>query len=220
MRHATRPDGRCFVFGEPDDDLPAGRLYATVEGGDAERQQSLARLGFTPHRRELLLELPTDPSAWSVREVAPPPGVAFERADRVQEERLRRLDDLLRQDVPGTDGWEWSAEEFREETYDSPQFDPATYLIAVGRDGEYLGIARVWMRPEQPRLGFVGVRADCRRRGLARALLAAVLGQLHEREVHYVRTDVDELNTASRRLLAGFGGKPVGSVLELVREGS
>jgi hypothetical protein len=27
----TRPDGRCFVFGEADNDLPLGRVYATAE---------------------------------------------------------------------------------------------------------------------------------------------------------------------------------------------
>jgi hypothetical protein len=27
----TRPDGRCFVFGEADSDLPLGRVYASAE---------------------------------------------------------------------------------------------------------------------------------------------------------------------------------------------
>ena len=41
MRHGIRPDGRCFVFGEPDDALPRGRqLYATADGSDEARVRS------------------------------------------------------------------------------------------------------------------------------------------------------------------------------------
>ena len=217
MNHWMRPDGRCFVFGAPDGDLPAGRLYATADEKDAARLRLLARLGFTPHRRELVLQLPTDPAQWSVRDAEPPPGIGLQQADRVEEERLRLLDDALRQDVPGTDGWKWDAGDFREETYNSRDFDPATYLVAVDRDGNCVGIARVWMRPEQPRLGFIGVRSEWRRQGVARGLLTAVLTVLHKRGVPHVRTEVDEDNIASRTLLAGFGAQAVASSLELIR---
>ena len=63
MRQWTRPDGRCFVFGEPDGDLPPGRAYATADEGDKTRVGTLARLGFGVQRRELVLELPTDVAA-------------------------------------------------------------------------------------------------------------------------------------------------------------
>src|SRR5262249_38376740 len=66
MKHWTRPDGRCFVFGEADDDLPTGRLYASAHEADEERLRSLTRLGFTGPRRELVLEIPTDPARWNV----------------------------------------------------------------------------------------------------------------------------------------------------------
>jgi ribosomal protein S18 acetylase RimI-like enzyme len=218
MRQWTRPDGRCFVFGEPDDDLPSCRVYADADEADEARVEALARLGFGIHRRELVLRLPTDPAAWDVSRVDPPPGIAFVRGDRVEEERLRLLDDLLRQDVPGTDGWKWSPEGFREETYDSADFDPATYLVALDEGGSGIGIARVWMRPDRPRLGLIGVRRDWRRRGVARALLAAVLTAVRQLDRRDVRTEVDEENTASRELLFGFGGEKLGASLELVRE--
>jgi GNAT superfamily N-acetyltransferase len=205
------------VFGEPDDELPGGRLYATVDEADGDRVRRLKRLGFAPLRRELLLRLSTDPSDWDFVDHEPPPGIAFHQADHVDEARLRRLDDALRQDVPGTDGWQWDADAFRKETYESPDFDPATYLVAVDTDGNYVGIARVWRNPQQPRLGFVGVRADLRRKGIARALLAAVLSVLHERGVRAVRTEADETNVASCTLLAGFGAEAVGASLELFR---
>ena len=219
MRRWIRPDGRCFVFGELDGALPRGRLvYATVDEADEMRRRSLERLGFTFHRRELVLRIPTDPASWNVATVEPPPGITFVRADAVEEKRLRLLDDLLRQDVPGTDGWKWSPDDFHEETYGSPDFDPATYLVAVAEAGEYVGIVRVWMRIGAPRLGFIGVRDDWRRRGLARALVAAALNAVRDSGAPEVRTEVDERNRASKQLLFGFGGQKVGSLLELVRK--
>jgi ribosomal protein S18 acetylase RimI-like enzyme len=180
---------------------------------------ALERLGFVVQRRELALSLSTDSTAWSVSATEPPPGIAFVGADQVEEERLRLLDDLLRQDVPGTDGWKWGAEGFREETYDSPDFDPATYLVALGENGEEIGIARVWMRRDGPRLGLIGVRPDRRRKGVARALLAAILTEVGARGLPEVRTEVDETNVASRELLFRFGARTVGARLELFRDG-
>lgn len=61
---------------------------------------------------------------------------------------LRALDDELRQDVPGIDGWRWDEAGFRAETYDSPAYDLATYLVAVRRDGRgCAGLARVCNQP-------------------------------------------------------------------------
>jgi len=216
----TRPDGRCFVFGEPDGVLPPGRVHVMAAEGDRARLALLKSLGFAQTRREFLLRLPSDPDRWSVGDVARPPGIAFRPADQVDETRLRLLDDLLRQEVPGTDGWRWDEEAFREETYESPHFDPKTYFVAVADDEEYVGIARVWMRPEKPRLGFIGVRADWRRRGLARSLVAAVLTVVRERGIPEVQAEVDETNLPSRMLLARFGAQWVATSVELVRQQS
>ena len=219
MRHWIRPDGRCFVFGEPDEALPVGRrLYATADEADEARVRSLAHLGFTFHRRELILRIPTDDANWNVATVEPPPAITFVRADRFDETRLRLLDDLLRQDVPGTDGWKWSPGGFHEETYDAPDFDPATYLVAIDEGGNGVGIVRVWMRPGAPRLGFIGVRTDRRQRGVARALVAEALNAVRQSGASSVSTEVDEGNIASKRLLFSFGGQTVGSSLELIRE--
>jgi GNAT superfamily N-acetyltransferase len=218
LKHWTRPDGRCFVFGEPDGDLPLGRLYTTADEAAEARLRDLLRLGFTPQRRELTLQLQTESARWSLSTVEPPPGISLVRADRVDEEKLRLLDDLLRQDVPGTDGWKWDVDGFREETYGTSDFDPTTYLVALDENGDGVGLARVWMRPDHPVLGLVGVRSDWRRRGVARALVASVLTAVRVRGPLVVRTGVDETNIASRKLLLSFGGHPVGSSLELSRE--
>ena len=143
-----------------------------------------------------------------------PPGAV--QADAVDEETLRLLDDELRQDVPGTDGWCWTAEGFREETYLSPHFDPAVYLVATTGEA-HVGICRIWLRPDQPRLGFIGMRRSLRRRGIARWLVGEAFAVLRERGVREVGTGVDEANVASRALLEGVGGRVVGASLELRR---
>ena len=219
MRHWIRPDGRCFVFGEPDDLLPPGRrLYATADESDETRVQSLARLGFTFHRRELVLRIPTGDANSQAATVEAPPGITFVRADAYDEKPLRLLDDLLREDVPGTDGWKWSPGDFHEETYESPDFDPSTYLVAVDEVGSGVGIVRIWMRPNAPRLGFIGVRAEWRQRGVARGLVTEALRAVRRSGASYVSTEIDETNTASKRLLFSIGGQIVGSSLELARE--
>jgi len=210
-RTFLRPDGRRFVIGPPDGDLPEGELFARVDESDVEQLRALEDLGFVRERRELDLVLPT-----AVPRLPVPTGFSAVRADDMDEEALRLLDDELRQDVPGTDGWLWTADDFREETFLSPQFDPAVYLVAVC-EGAGVAICRVWIRPEHPRLGFIGVQRSLRQRGIARWLIGEVFTVLHERGEREAWTDVDETNVASRALLEGLGGRPVGASLELRR---
>ena len=207
----VRPDGRHFLRGDPND-VPDDDVYVTVAESDVSRYEGV---GFVVSRREDEYLVPTGHHA-----VAPPPGFAFRRADEVDEERLRRLDDALRQDVPGTDGWRWDAAGFRAETFESPAFDPATYLVAVDARDDYVGLARVWVNRPTPRLGMIGVLAPYRRRGLAKALLEAVFSELHRRGAVEVSTEVDETNVASQALLAGFGARRIAGHVELIRRAS
>jgi RimJ/RimL family protein N-acetyltransferase len=211
----VRPDGRCFVR-DPDAQSLAGAasdVYCTV---DASEVGPYLTLGFDVHRREGTYVVPT-----SSARVETPPGLVFVRADEVDETTLRLLDDALRQDVPGTDGWRWGEAGFRKETYEAPGFDPTTYLVALdAASGEYVGIARVWMRQPIPRLGFIGVRPSHRRRGVARAMLAEVFAHLDERAIHEVSTEIDETNSASRALLEGLGARRTGTSVELIKRHS
>jgi ribosomal protein S18 acetylase RimI-like enzyme len=210
-RTFLRPDGRRFLIALPEGELPPGELFAVVDESDPKRLRLLEDLGFVRERRELQLVLPTD-----VPRLAAPSGVEAVRADEVDESALRLLDDELRQDVPGTDGWRWTAADFLEETFHSPQFDPAVYLVATC-DAEPVGICRVWIRPEHPRLGLIGVRRALRQRGIARWLIGEAFAVLHARGEREVWTEVDEMNVASRTLLEGLGGRVVGASLELRR---
>ena len=97
------------------------------------------------------------------------------------EDQLRLLDDALRQDLPGTEGWQWDPVDFNEETFGS-DFDPATYLVAVDvAERRVHRPGRVWNNPGRPRLGLIAVLPPYRRRGLATVLLARAFRVLHGR---------------------------------------
>lgn len=206
LRTFVRPDGRCFVrLDAGDDELPPGELYAIVDETEAEPYE---RLGFVRQRRESTYVLPV---AGITSEL--PPGLGMISAADADLDRLRKLDDLLRQDrLPG---WRWKPEDFREETF-QPAFDPRTYLIAAA-GAEYVALVRVWNNPGGWRLGFVGVRRDWRRRGIARALVAEVFGVLLADGVGEVTAEIDDENVASRALFEGLGGRPVRAQIELCR---
>ena len=170
------------------------------------------------NRREHVYAIPTDPTVTGLTNVAVPAGFQILTADRVNEERLRELDDELKQDVPGADGWTWDRQGFRNETYDAPDFDPATYLVAVEQaTGRYAGLVRVWNRPNGPRLGLIAVARPYRRRGLARLLLAQVFAILQQRGATDLVAEVDVTNTSSNRLLTSLGARRTGGSIELIR---
>jgi RimJ/RimL family protein N-acetyltransferase len=206
-----RPDGRRFVRARELPDLPAGEVYCTVDEADAETLALCERLGFLVNRRESRFRIPTDPAP----DAELPAGIDVVTADEVDLDRLRLLDDALRQDVPGTDGWRWDEAGFREEFDDA--YDPSTYLVAIADDGEYVGLVRVWHKADGARLGMIGVLPRSRRRGLARSLLARVFAVLHERGAREVSTEIDDENMASKALLLPLGARRVGGTVELIR---
>jgi ribosomal protein S18 acetylase RimI-like enzyme len=224
IRTMIRPDGRCFVSFDANpvevreqlEELE-GDLHATVDEADAEARRLHEQLGFVVNRRESNYLIPTHPQITG-QGVGTPRGVVLVGADRVDANRLRALDDALRQDVPGTDGWRWDDADFREETFESPYFDPATYLVAVEEaSGELAGLVRVWNNPRTPRLGLIAVLPSYRRRGLARALLARAFGVLHDRGQAEVSAEVDDANIASTTLLTALGARRTGGSVELIR---
>jgi len=224
----TRPDGRRWFIPEgfvPDAYLPLlaaipGELYVHVEDAEQDAdsiRQQLHAGGFVVYRRENNFLIPTDPARTGLADTPTLAGVSFVDATNADTDRLRHLDDTLRQDVPGTDGWRWEPDDFRAQTF-GPDFDPATYLIAAcDSTGEYLGLARVWWPEEGPRLGLIGVVAAHRRGGVAKALLARVFAVVHERGRSHVSAEADVTNTASTTLLTALGGRRVGGSRELIR---
>lgn len=228
-----RPDDRWFV--RLDADSRAGScapllaavahstselLYTTVEETDHRALRLLADLGFTVNRRESTYVIPTDPRLTGLQDTAEPEGLIIISAVDACEDELRLLDDTLRQDVPGTDGWKWDPGDFREQTF-GDQFDPATYLVAVDADrGDYIGLVRVWAKPGRPRLGLIAMLRSHRRQGLASALLGRAFRVLNERGQAEVTAEVDDTNIASRTLLQRLGAGRDGGSVEMVRGGS
>lgn len=233
-RSVHRPDRRWFIaldywrddVGETllkaiDEDLRAD-LYTTIDGADGAQIELWSAHGFTINRRQNDYLIPTDPEVTGLRGAAPPTGFKLRSAASVDETRLRALDEVLREDVPGTDGWVNDPQEFHEYTFHPGQFDPETYQVAVHEATHDLaGLARIWMGEEvRPRLGLIGVVAAHRRRGLARSLLAAAFAPLHERGLPEVTTEADATNAASIGVLTGIGARRTGGTVELLRRSS
>lgn len=216
------PDGRLrLYFGRCHADAYAplaaalgGACYATIDQADREALQALSGAGFTEVRRENEYEIPVSRVAANV-----PDGIHIVTADQTELEPLMMLDCAIRADIPGADGWQPDPAWFRAETYDSPDFDPQAYRVAVDGD-DYVGLARIWLRsPSQVhrRLGCVGVLREYRRRGLARALVAQALAPVAAAGETAVTAEVDTTNIASHTLLTGFGGRVTGGTVELYR---
>ncbi len=227
----VRPDGRCFAFLRPGQSPADELLLATaIEDTGHDLHASLDefnyleiewhnKLGFEVTGQESHYKIGVSTAAASLRGAAVPAGLKLISAADADEERLRLLDDALRQDVPGTDGWRWDAAGFRAETFGSGFFDPALYLVAADEvSGEYAGLVRVWHHPRMSRLGLIGVLPEYRRRGLARVLLAAVFGVLQDRGAAEVVAEVADTNTASLALLASLGARRTGGAVWLVRK--
>jgi ribosomal protein S18 acetylase RimI-like enzyme len=229
VKALVRPDERCFVFfdscrADAYQPLLAAAaesvqrdLYVCVDEADSGQLASYLPLGFEVCRREGAYLVPTSPDVTGLGDASLPPGLAVISAEDADEDRLRLLDDALRQHVPGADGWRWDAPGFHEETF-CPAFDPATYLVAVAQaGGEYAGLLRVWNNPEGPLLGLIAALPGYRRRGLARALIAQAFAVLRERGTTEVTAEIDDANVASISLFAGLGARRTGGSVELIR---
>jgi ribosomal protein S18 acetylase RimI-like enzyme len=219
---SRRPDGRMFVsidawHGAAFDrlaeamlaDLPRP-LHTVVDEADLDLTADWRRAGFTTRRREWEYAVPTDPRVTGLGS-APPPGVTVEAGSRADETGLRALDRTIRTEIDAGPGWH----DMPAEILASPVFDPSTYTVAA-RSGKYVGLLRVATVTRQPRIGLIAVQAGHRRRGIARALLAHVLGALHHVGKHMASAEVTESNLAATALFEGIGARRTGSNLELV----
>ncbi|MGW2568488.1 GNAT family N-acetyltransferase [Streptomyces sp. NPDC001537] len=222
-----RPDGRLFVsvdaWHEATFDrlaeamlaeLPAP-LYTVVDEADVELTAGWRRAGFTVRRREWEYAVPTDPQVTGLEAVLPPEGVTIVPAGRADEGLLRAVDRSIRAEVEASAGWHSMPAEVVRRPADDTVVDPSKYAVAAAGD-RYLGLVRA-VTVIRPRIGLVAVRAGERRRGIARALLAHVLGTLHHSGFATAWAEVQESNRAASALFEGIGARPASSNLELVR---
>lgn len=228
VRTLVRPDGRCFIRfpAERQDSWPAladrvqadvGRdLYVNTDEADTASVARLISSGFVQNRREQRWIIPID-SARVVTAV-PSDAIRLIKGDAVDLDRLRGLDDTIRNDIPGTDGWCSSREEFADSSVNDSEFDPELYLVAEHRrTGEYVGLVRVWVKATGPRLGCVGVTSGSRRTRVARDLINAVIEVLAARGYEHLVTETDTNNYASFGLASHHGGVKAGIGLEMIR---
>lgn len=226
-----RPDGRLLVRteGEWTSETAAGAAAVARKVGapalahigeeDAAERAALVTAGFAESRREAVVAISIEGALEALSHAALPAGVEVRSAADVDEDRLRLLDNELRQDVPGTCDWRSTPEEFRDQSFNDPEFNPRTYLVAVdAASDEYVGIVRIWMRRPRPRLGFVGVRRERRRQGIASVLIAHALRAVERTGATEVTTEYDLTNDASRTLLERLGARRIGTEVELVYE--
>jgi len=223
---SPRPDGRIFlsidswhgaVFDALADamlaELPTP-LYTVVDEADLESTSSWARAGFTTRRREWEYLVSTDPLVTGLASVPTPSGVTIVPVGAAQEGPLREVYDAIRAEVEATFGWESMPAEVIHRPDGAPH-DPSKYVVAA-ESGRYVGLVRVVARRRHARIGLIAVRADLRRRGIGRSLLAHVLGSLHRRGIDTASAEMDESNGAAMALFEGVGARHAGSNLELV----
>lgn len=220
MQPWRRPDGRHTLYYGPcaaearallAAQVP-GEVFTTVDSAQTAALDALAGAGFTVIRAEDRYTIPV-----RALEAPLPPGLSLISAAETTLEPLMALDCALRAEVPGAEGWRPDPVWFREETYDSPYFDPQAYLVAL--DGpRYVGLVRIWNGPRPlPRIGLVGVLPDYRRRGLAKAMVARAFDALLARGEPEATAEADRADPASAALLSWLGGVVTGSDLELRR---
>lgn len=223
-----RPDGRVFlgidswrdeVFDQLVatmlSDLP-GTVYTVVDADDSDAQQRWQGAGFVVCRQERVYAVPTDPDVTGLGRVAPPPGVTILPLGQAEEKPLTELDRVVREEVSATVGWQaMPVEMLARPDGKLGVVDPSAYVVAV-QDGQYIGQTRVAAVPRRHRLGLVAVRAAYRRRGVARAMLAEMLGSLHRSGIESVSLEVDDRNAAARALFEGIGAQRLGGAVELL----
>jgi ribosomal protein S18 acetylase RimI-like enzyme len=227
--HASRrPDGRIFlsidswhdaVFDRLADvmlsDLPEP-LYTVVDEADIDLTSSWQRAGFTIRRREWEYIVPTDPRITRLDPVLPPAGVRIVPVGAAEETPLREVYHAIRDEVEAAVGWDSMPAEVLARPDGTALFDAAKYAVAAEPD-RYVGLVRVVPRRRHTRIGLIAVRADACRRGIARALLAHVLGALYRCGIETAAAEIDEANRAALALFEGIGARRATSNLELVR---
>lgn len=224
---SPRPDGRLFVsidswredaFGPLADamlaDLPRP-LYTVVDETDRDLRNCWESVGFSTRRREWECLVPTDPRITRLDTVTPPAGTMIVAAGSAAEVPLREMDRAIREEVEATVGWREMPAEVLPRTGNDTVVDPSKYAVAA-QSGRYVGLIRVVQVNRLPRIGLIAVRAEQRRRGIARALLAHALDALYRRGIARAAVELNESNAAAVALFEGIGVECVNSNLELV----
>ncbi|MEU9578195.1 GNAT family N-acetyltransferase [Streptomyces chilikensis] len=227
---SRRPDGRLFLSIDVWRDAAFDRLAATmladlptplhtlVGEDDHDTTARWERFGFTVGRREGAYDLPTDPRESGLDATRLPAGVTVLPAGEADEHLLRSLDRAIRDEVEAAVGRRVLPAELLAGPPGDTLVDPSKYAVAVlDGDAGYAGLVRVVRVRRRARVGLVAVRADRRRRGIGRALLAHALEGLHRDGIASAWTEVDDSDVPALALARAAGARRATGHLELVR---
>jgi ribosomal protein S18 acetylase RimI-like enzyme len=226
-----RLDGRRFISVDSWDDAAYDPLlgamlaqlprpiFTIVDEAEAGTAAHWQRAGFTVRRREWRFLLPTDPQTTGLDPALAPAGVTILPVGAPEAAPLQELGRVIRQEIEAEIGWQEMPAEVLPRPEGAAQVDPTRPIVpdkhgAAVQDGAYVGLIRVTGHRRLPRIGLVAVRADHRRRGIARALLARALGDLHASGTAAASAEAGEANEAALALLAGVGAQRQSSSLE------
>lgn len=224
---SRRPDGRVVLsidtwHGAAFDRLAAamladlpGPLHTMVDEADHDLRARWERAGLTVRRREREYLLATDPPATGLGTGPRPSDVTILGLGAARGPALREAYEAIRAEVDARVGWHTMPVEMPPRPDGAPP-DPSMYAVAEAAE-RYVGLVRVVSRRRHARIGLVAVREGRRRRGIARAMLAEVLGALHRGGVRTASAEVDERNGAATALFEGIGARRVGGAVELGR---
>lgn len=224
---ARRRDGRVFLsidtwYGPVFDRLATvmlaglpGPLHTMVDEADHDLTARWERAGLTVRRREHEYLVATDPLVTGLDTAPAPSGVTVLPLGAAREPALREVITAVRAEVDAGVGWDTMPVEMPPRPAGAP-LDPGRHAVAEAA-GRYVGLVRVVARRRHARIGLVAVREDMRRRGIARAMLADVLGALHRGGIGTATAEIDGRNSAATALFEGIGARRVSSAVEMVR---
>lgn len=225
-----RPDDRTFLyFVGPNraaysllTDAVVDALGQTVhtfaDAGDGELVDALRSAGFEVELVEEGFRIRFDEALARLRRVWVPSGLSIHPADTVDEDRLFILDNTLRSDTLGTDGWQGDRAWFHEELVESPPFDRSAYLVAVdNRNGEYVGLVRIWRNSTGPRFGLIGVVPQYRNTTIVGALLQRALQAASEWGHDTFTAETSPCNVTIYERMSRVGAESLGQFNQMVR---
>ena len=149
-----------------------------------------------------------------VRKASVPAGFSIHSTHTADVDRLLELDNLVRQDVPGSDGWQGGREAFVDDLS-----DPASYYFAVDdRTGEYAGLVRIWHNPDGPHFGLIGVARDYRHTRVAAALIKCGLEGAAEWGYAHFDTGTSLSNPVMYPRMKRLGAETTWRTLQMIRQ--
>ena len=193
-------------------------LHTVADADDRDAVNSLSAAGFTTELEFESFRVRFDKALALLDRARVPPGFSVHTADTVNEGRLFTLDNTIRHDVPGTDGWRGNRDWFHEELMEAPPFDPAAYLVSVDDDnGQYVGLTRIWRNPAGPRFGLVGVIRQYRTTVIAAALMKRALVAASQWDHETFVAATSPMNPVTYPRMKRLGAESLGKHLQLIR---